>query len=57
LVNKNLRRQKWVQSFTTEKLQKALNDSGFSDFKYRLEGPIVIMFSAKKNDAKNIQII
>jgi ubiquinone/menaquinone biosynthesis C-methylase UbiE/uncharacterized protein YbaR (Trm112 family) len=48
IVNRMLKKQTWVQNFKLAELQQCLTEAGFERFQWKLDGPIVITFSAHK---------
>jgi hypothetical protein len=43
-----LKKQTWVQNFKLAELQQCLTEAGFEGFQWKLDGPIVITFTAHK---------
>jgi SAM-dependent methyltransferase len=48
IVNRMLKKQSWVHNFKIDELQQYLSEAGFEGFRWKLDGPIVIFFSAYK---------
>ena len=48
IVNHLLKKQPWVHNFELVELQQCLTEAGFQGFQWKLDGPIVITFCARK---------
>jgi hypothetical protein len=48
IVNRMLKKQTWVHNFTLVELEQCLGEAGFEGFQWKLDGPIVITFTAHK---------
>ena len=48
IVNRMLKKQTWVHNFTLAELEQCLGEAGFGEFQWKLDGPIVITFTAHK---------
>ncbi len=48
IVNRLLKKQSWVHNFELVELQQYLTEAGFQGFRWKLDGPIVITFCARK---------
>jgi len=48
IVNRMLKKQTWVHNFKVAELQQCLGQAGFEGFQWKLDGPIVITFTAHK---------
>jgi SAM-dependent methyltransferase len=49
IVNRALKKQSWVHNFKLEELQEQFSKTGFRDFQWNLDGPIVITFKVSKS--------
>jgi ubiquinone/menaquinone biosynthesis C-methylase UbiE/uncharacterized protein YbaR (Trm112 family) len=53
IVNRMLKKQTWVHNFKLAELQQYLTEAGFEGFQWKLDGPIVITFSAHKTPSNH----
>ena len=51
IVNRMLKKQTWVHDFTLAGLEQCLGEAGFEGFQWKLDGPIVITFTAHKDSS------